>query len=82
MQGKPLRSLASLRDVTEISLLRRIFNMEAKIAHAKINNAHQALVIMRSIDRRPNAQVPVNQPIQNFPLTPDAVSQMNGTFPF
>ena len=74
MQGKPLRSLASLRDVTEISPLRRIFNMEAKIAQAKINNAYQALVIMRSIDRHPNAQVPVNRPIQNFPLTPDAVS--------
>lgn len=33
---------------------------------------------MRGVDGAPNAQVPINHPIPNFPLTADGVSQLNG----
>jgi hypothetical protein len=50
--------------------------------NAKVNNATGALVVMRSIELGPNPQVPINQPIPNFPGTPDDVSQLTGNSPF
>jgi len=50
--------------------------------NSKVTNATGALVIMHSVDREPNPQVPIDQPILNFPPTPDAVSQKTGTLPF
>ena len=47
----------------------------------KVHNATGSLVVMRSIERGPSPQVPVNQAISNFPGTPDQILQMNGTFP-
>jgi hypothetical protein len=35
-------------------------------------------VTMRSVDGAPNAQVPINHSIANFPLTADGVSQLTG----
>ena len=50
--------------------------------NAKVYFATEALVAMRSVESSPNPQVPVNQPIPNFPSTPDDVTQMTGTLPF
>lgn len=33
---------------------------------------------MRSVDGAPNAQVPINHPTANFPLTADGISQLTG----
>ena len=44
--------------------------------------ANGALVVMRSVDPGLNPQVPVNQPVLNFPATPDALSQMTGILSF
>jgi len=50
--------------------------------HSKVNIAAGPLVVMRSIDQGPNAQVAVDQPIPIFPATADGVSQLTGTLPF
>jgi hypothetical protein len=65
--------------VADISLLRRDWNVNAKMENMKVYQAAGMLVTMRSVDRRPNAQVPLNQPIAQFPQTADGVSQLNGT---
>jgi hypothetical protein len=49
--------------------------------NAKVNRATGALIVMRSVELGLNPQVPINQPIPNFPLTPDQVSQMTGNSP-
>jgi hypothetical protein len=56
--------------------------MKAQMQNAKVNNATGALVVMRSVEPGPNPQVPINQPIPNFPASPDVISQMNGTLTF
>ena len=50
--------------------------------NGKVYHATEALVAMRSIESSPNPRVPVNQPIPNFPGTPNDVTQMTGTLPF
>jgi hypothetical protein len=75
--SKSLRALTLLGDVAEI-LSHRSFNLKAQMLNMKVSNATGALVVMRSIDQGPNHQVPINQPIPNFPGTLDAVSQMTG----
>ncbi|XTI95190.1 hypothetical protein V2W45_1349619 [Cenococcum geophilum] len=60
----------------------QFWNLNAKIQNSKVHNATEALVVMRSIERGPSPQVPVNQAIPNFPGNPNQISQMNGTFPF
>ena len=55
--------------------------MDAKIQNSKVHYANGELVVMRSIEKGPNPQVPVNQAIPNFPSTPKHISEMNGTFP-
>jgi hypothetical protein len=52
--------------------------MNAKIESMRVAHANGALVVMRSVDQGLNPQVRINQPILNFPTTPDAVSQMTG----
>lgn len=42
----------------------------------KVYQATGMLVVVRSVDRRPNAQVPLNQPVAQ---TADRVSQLIGT---
>jgi len=53
----------------------------AKIENAKVVRATGALVPMLSIDSGNNPQVPVGQPIPNFPGTPNDIYQLNGTLP-
>jgi hypothetical protein len=50
--------------------------------NAKVNHATGALVNMRSVEPGANPQIPINQPIPNFPATPDALSDMPGILPF
>jgi hypothetical protein len=75
-----LQALTFLGDVVKI--LYRSWNLKAQMHNTKVNSATGALVVLRSIDRGPNRQVPINQPIPNFPATPDAVSQMTGILSF
>ena len=49
--------------------------------NSKLSNATDPLIAMRSVDTGPNAQVAVKQPIPNFPIDADAVSQLNCTLP-
>ena len=48
----------------------------------RVNTATGALVVLRSTDLGVNAQVPINQPILNFPASPAEVSQMTGILSF
>jgi hypothetical protein len=52
------------------------------MANAKVSDATGRLAPMRSVDPTPNPQVPINQAILNFPVTPDAVTQMTGILRF
>lgn len=61
----------------EVMMDAQFWNLNVKIQNSKAHNATLALVVMRSIERGPNPQVPVNQAIPNFPGTPDQISQMN-----
>jgi len=51
--------------------------MNAKFENAKVCQVTGGLIAMRSVDRRPNAQVPINNPIANFLLTAGGVSQLS-----
>ena len=82
MPSKSLQTLTLLRDLTKIYSSIRFWNLNAKIQNSKVHQTTGALVAMRSIDSSPNPQVMVNQPIPNFPGTPNNVSLMNGTLPF
>jgi hypothetical protein len=62
-----------------MSFLRRDWNVNAKFENSKIHLPTEPLVVMRSVDTTPNARVPLNTPIANFPQDADAVSQLNGT---
>ena len=55
--------------------------MNAKMENARVSDAAGALIVMRSVEPGPNPQVLVNQPVPNFPRTPDDVSQMTGNSP-
>jgi hypothetical protein len=55
----------------------QFWNLNAKMHNSRVSHATGALVVMRSIQQGPNPRVPVNQPIPNFPATPDHISQMN-----
>jgi hypothetical protein len=50
--------------------------MNARFENARVYQVTGGLVVMRSVDRTLNAQVPINHPIANFPLTAGGVSQM------
>jgi hypothetical protein len=62
--------------------LDRSWNVDAKAENAKVSDATYALVVMRSVDPGVNSQVLINQPIPNFPATPDTISEMTGTLLF
>lgn len=55
----------------------QFWNLNAKMQNVGVRHATGALVVMRSIELGLNPQVQVNQPIPNFPGTPDQISQMN-----
>jgi len=50
--------------------------------NAKVNHATGALINMRSVEPGATPLVAINQPIPNFPATPDALSDMTGILPF
>ena len=79
--SKSLRTLTSLKDLTEIYSDIRFWNLRAEMRNAKVHHATRALSAMRSVEPGPNARIPANQLIPNFPATPDDVPQMTGTLP-
>lgn len=50
--------------------------MRAMFENAKVYQVTGGLIAMRSINGAPNAQIPINDPIANFPLTAGGISQL------
>lgn len=46
--------------------------------NAKVFRGTAALIVMHSVDSGPNHQVPIGQPIPNFPHIPDDIYQLSG----
>ncbi|KIX08819.1 uncharacterized protein Z518_03476 [Rhinocladiella mackenziei CBS 650.93] len=83
--GQMQQQLADLQRTLQRStdkISAQIWNSEARIQNGKVLIATVALIVMHSIDSGPNAQVPIGDPIPNFPATPDQISRMTGTLPF
>jgi hypothetical protein len=54
--------------------------MDAKAQNARIFDDYQALTPLHSLDTSPTAVVPLNTPIQGFPVHVGALMRLNGMF--
>lgn len=72
-----LNALTQSMNNMQVMMNAQYWNLDAKIQNSKVHQATGALVVMRSIEKGPSPQVPVNQAIPNFPGTPAQISEMN-----
>jgi len=72
-----LNALTQLVTNMDARMDAQFWNLDAKMQNSRVFNATGALVVMQSVERGPNPQVPIGQAIPNFPGTPDQISQIS-----